>query len=68
MGIVGFDNAGWLVAFICCAIAIPVSVLLYVRERRGRGRLDYLTRYRWGVGNAIFITLLVGLRSFVFHQ
>jgi hypothetical protein len=64
----GFDYTGWTVTLVFCACAVPVATGLYVAESRGPRRPGQMLRYRYGIGSALFITLLVALRRFVFHQ
>jgi hypothetical protein len=63
-----FDYSGWTVAFVGCLCPVPVVTALYLRESRGARRSDRMLRYRFGIGNALLIALLVGLRRFVLHQ
>jgi hypothetical protein len=63
-----FDYAGWSAAFAICLCAVPIAIALYANESRGPRRPDRMLRYRYGIGSALVVTLLVGLRRFVLHQ
>ena len=51
-----FDYSGWTAAFIICRFGAPLAAALYLRESRGRRRPGHMLRYRWGIGNALFVT------------
>ena len=62
-----FDYTGWLIVFAFGIFISCLMVALYLRESRGPRRPYYMSRYRWGIPSALFLTLLAALRRFVFH-
>lgn len=64
----GYDAGGYLVAFVVCACFAVGFTIAYRMELRGRRRPYYLFRFRAGIAGTLMLTILAGLRRFVFHQ